>query len=330
MTSKVDVAVVGAGVAGSYLAALLDRAGYRVRVYDANPKWRGHFCAWASYEDELDDLLHKVWLHADNYYISSINTLVLNGVEIELRRPPVIIDKPRLVRDLWSGKIVKKRIRSFERVKAETVVNATGIPLSSSQFVFLGAKQWLVEMKEGGIENGALVYIDKRFRGYAWLFPAREGKFHLGAASPDTSPENLMHLLVEFYDLALKPICRCGDTLYVVDPHIGLRFDLSKGKVISVGEAAGAVHPISGEGIIPSLISAEKLYRALIDERVGFYPTAWISYLRDEGYEEASKTYLHEGRRFWMKALRTIQKRGRNRPKLTPLKTLRALWRILR
>jgi len=330
-----SVAIIGAGISGSYLARRLEEAGFKVKVYDRTRRWRGCRCAWASYGDELDDLLRPLFLHAEDFELAKIEVAVVNGVEIDLGRPPIIIDKPKLLKELWSGEVVQKEIRFPERVRARLVVNATGIPICPEEFIALPAYQTLVEGDYP--RDRALVYMRHNVRGYAWFFPAKEGFFHLGAACLDYDPEILSRDLLNFYDLKVRKVCECEDRIRVMNPQYGIDITSERkksgGLVLSVGEAAGAVHPISGEGNIPSLIGASLLFDAIkregVDEAVWRYWTDWISYLIDERYPEAAEAYRHRGRRFWLRALREIKKRGRSRPKFGLLDALKVVWEVV-
>ena len=102
-----------------------------------------------------------------------------------------------------------------------------------------------------------------RNKGYAWLFPLDEvGKcFHLGAASFKTDPRMLMEELISHYGLKKEtPECSCRCPLYLSDP---VTTDVLRGNIVAVGGAAGCIHPITGEGIYPSIESAKLLADAI-------------------------------------------------------------------
>ena len=160
------------------------------------------------------------------------------------------VDKNGLIRHLLDGMPVEHT--QLHSAPDGITVDATGISRSllgpvREDFTMI-AKEYLCNSAE---------HSDFYFRyfqggnGYYWEFPLRN-RWHVGAGSPslDVIERELGkrdHVLVTGRKIRLKPL-----------------FDrMRKGNVFGIGEAIGAVSPITGEGIMPSIKTAECLFKAV-------------------------------------------------------------------
>jgi flavin-dependent dehydrogenase len=251
------LAICGAGVAGSYLYSLLslNRSDIKLEIFDGNPR-RGCSCAFGTFYSLLAEKLKRVHLNVEDYVLSKNTGVVINGVFVKLRNE-ITIDKPRLVRDLCPHPIPMD-VDPFS-VEGDIVVNATGKPLGPHHTI----PTHQFKAKVSGLEPRTnYVLIDPKYAGYAWAFPLdEEGRwFHIGAGCVNASPEVLVDRLMKRYKIEVaSKACSCSRPIAIVDP----RANLTKGRVVSIGEAGGFVYPITGEGILPSMDSAEMLFEAL-------------------------------------------------------------------
>ena len=129
----------------------------------------------------------------------------------------------------------------------------------------------------------------------------------------------------------------CNRPIRVVNPE---ELRIYSGRTVSVGEAAGVVFPVTGEGIIPSMESCEILKDSLFYSGVTGY-----DFRKD--YEIFMKIYLHaydyykafkvwklmekHPRTAWLKGFRFMLKRtkARAQPELTPLNLLRVMVKLM-
>ena len=264
--------IAGAGVAGTYFARLLKNEGVEFTLYDVTRR-RGHNCAWSTYYALMKEKLDKAGLDIDDYLLCRIKQYYINGVKIKLKNF-VVIDKPKLLEDLSKGiKITYKRI-DLQKPRKNMVVNATGKPLG---------KHFKISTTQRKIKTAKLeektVYIHMNFRktGCAWAFPLNdEGNlFHLGAGGYGCSSTLLEDELCGRYNLMAKEAyCTCRREINIFKSIIPVVVE----NVVSIGEAAGCVYPITGEGILPAIETAEWLAHSF---EHGTYPQSYLAKVKE-------------------------------------------------
>ena len=144
------------------------------------------------------------------------------------------------------------------------------------------------------IDKETISLFFKSFRGYGWLFPLEENKFNIGVGTigEDNLKYNLNHIFNEFLnDSKIKNFIPENNYKKIwmgacPIPGLGvLDKSLYGDNMMLIGDAAGFVNPISGEGICPSIASgkaaAETGINALENENISqqslrnykFHPT---------------------------------------------------------
>lgn len=322
--------IIGAGVAGSFLYALA-KDDYDLEVFDRNPAMRGHLCAWGCFHSQLKERLGKVGLNVEDYVLNKATNYVLNGINIRIRNQ-VSIDKPKMLKDLLPSKEV---IKSEVPLKGGGMftVNATTQPLG--EYEKIGTAQFKTILK--GLEpNTVYVHISPHYTGYAWAFPlSDDGKlWHLGAGCVDGDPLNLIRQIEKRYKFEeSKRLCSCGRDLKIVDAKKAI---LIRDGVVSIGEAAGTVQPLSGEGIIPSMDSAELLYKSFLRGEPRYPAMGYYLAMRKllDQYETPYKLWclMHRHPRLaYLMGFRHMVKRAEQdiQPELTTIIKLRLLKEIL-
>jgi len=260
-----DIRIIGAGISGSFFHALA-KDGYDLKIYDKTPKRRGHLCAWGASQNLLDKWLQIVGLDIEDYVMSRVDKLVINGVHIKIDNL-LMIDKPRMLEDLVPTKEVIRKEWDFNNNfdSEDIIVNATAIPLG--EYNAMRTKQH--NIKTSGFDaNTVYIYISPEHVGYSWMFPldSTGEQWHFGAGCTNDDPFVLLEKFKEKYELKLNErSCLCDRSIKVVSPENNV---LYKDNVVSIGEAAGVVPPISGEGIIPSMESAFYLCASLFGEGI--------------------------------------------------------------
>lgn len=265
--------VVGVGVAGSYLGARL-AAGLDVEGLEHQDLERYRsVCAWATSLDGMRPFMRRVGVDLDDYVLAEAD-----GVQVEaggrVHLVPtsglVTFDKPALIRRLAREFRVRYPVRVREAPPgARLVVDATGVQRAvvgrarPGSDLVLPAYQLRVRYREPPIE-GFYVRPFPNYSGYLWYFPLGRGEFFVGAG--DLRRRHLRYLS-EFLD-SRRPdevLERGGRPIRISPP--GILEPIYRGRVVAIGEAAGSVLPILGEGILPSIMSAEVLADAI--ERSG-------------------------------------------------------------
>ncbi len=248
------VVIAGLGVAGSYLLRRLGMAGFDVTGYDPKP---GNYyipCGYAANFSLLSGMLKNIGIDAEKYVLSRAEKVVICGEqtrEITFKSSGLCtVDKNVLERDMIEGTRHENKIAP--RDSGDVLIDATGI----SRYYLGPARQDFTMYTREFITSGT-GHRDFYFRyfpdgmGYYWEFPLGS-KFHVGAGSSDLT----------YLDRSLSGITgerKVGRKIRLM-PLFGEA--ISNG-VIGVGEAIGTVSPITGEGIVPSMKSAEILFRCL-------------------------------------------------------------------
>jgi len=157
----------------------------------------------------------------------------------------------------------------------------------------MNAKSAIMEGKNN-IDKDTISLFFKSFKGYGWLFPLGENKFNIGFGTmgEDNLRYNLNQKFNEFKnDSNIKKFIpestykRIWEGAYPI-PGLGVtEKSLYGDNIMLIGDAAGFVNPISGEGISPSVasgkVAAETAINALESEEIStrtlrdykFHPT---------------------------------------------------------
>lgn len=248
------IKIGGLGVAGSYLLRRLHDDGFEVAGYD--PKRSNYYipCGYATNDDLLSKYLNNIGIDTERYILSTSEKVTFSGNnfnEISFGSKGLCtIDKNALEKDMISGyPNFRDRIG---KTNDGMIIDATGItraylgPAVNDYSMY--AKEYLT--KEAS-HNDFYFYFFENGRGYFWEFPLGD-KFHVGAGSDS----------LELIDKNLSRYSRelmTGRRIRLVP----LFDQMFKDNIVGVGEAIGTVSPISGEGIMPSIKSAEMLFQAV-------------------------------------------------------------------
>ncbi len=250
------IRVAGLGASGSYLFRRLKDGGFDAIGYD--PKKPGFYipCGYAVNFEKLKELLRNVNIDARDYIEATADTVTFasdSGIHIDLpSRGFCTIDKNRLEIDILGDCEFERRMAPA-KTDEHILVDATGISRH-----YLGIARGDLQMRtkeyltETAPEKGFHFRYFPSGRGYYWVFPLKNG-YHIGAGG-DT---------IDIVSDALNGI---NDAKRVMSRNIRLAplFDQAySGNIIGIGEAIGTVSPITGEGIIPSMESADILYNCI-------------------------------------------------------------------
>ena len=256
------IAIVGAGVTGSYLLNRLD--GHQVECFEMRPQEKWYtVCAWGTSAPYISEMVKKAGFNFDDYILHrGENMKVDYGTgSLELRlKGLVTYDKHRLCEDMLKGHTVhwgqqvKQLDGRFEDF--DLVVDATGMHRSLLPKV---QHDYLVPCVEYQVKSSKLPYSDFYVRpypglaGYFWYFPLGNGMAHVGAGELHGRYKGECEAFLKKYDCEV--IRKIGRPVRVVAPAYCQPF--SVGKVVGVGESIGTVYPLLGEGIIPSMQCAD-------------------------------------------------------------------------
>ena len=256
-----DVAVIGGGPAGASLAYFLGLKGYRVAVYDMAPRPALRPCGWlvpVQVRELVDIPGDFVINEVRGYRVYLDGSLIGEG---HGRLLGYLVDKPRLIKYfLEQADYHPRTYATPSSVKArERVVIATGVYWWGHGGDKILAVQAVYRLN-GLEEDVAEIRFESNLVGYYWVFPLDRSRAKIGVggyASYRELVERLQALTRSLGAERLTPIE--GSPIYVG----GVDADALRAETPRIGEAAGFVYPISGEGIRPSIASAKAISEAI-------------------------------------------------------------------
>jgi len=244
------IAIRGGGVAGSYLANLLQKSNYDVTLFDLKGR----------YFKPCGDVVPNIYEPKINWNIKyriKNFTFYLDGekiYDVSYRHTKWnVIDKSAWINSMIDN--IKQKVignEKPEREKYDIIINAMGPYLMDRKVVY--TTRSLVKTEE--FNDEAILEFNSRFTGFFWIFPDSEGIYNIGAGFLEY--KNSKELLLQYIKSKLRKY-------EIIDTRgAPITVDLISDKNWKIGEARGLVFPMSGEGIRPSALSAEVAFDALI------------------------------------------------------------------
>ncbi|MCE4624078.1 MAG: NAD(P)/FAD-dependent oxidoreductase [Caldisphaeraceae archaeon] len=268
------IEIIGAGPAGASAAYYLAKSGYNVVLYEANERLAKKPCGLGIpstkdlpieiKKEFIDRVIKGVTLYVDEmktvdendflegYIINKESFLESLVVEsgAELRKKSTYNPLRSMVRENGKLKEVKKGILAggFTFYKGEKI----------------NALQTVVKSRDLEDLNKLIIFFDTEIIGYYWIFPGINGTEVGIGGYRDIN--NLKKLLERFIrkNYMLK-------ASKVISPMVGAQIavggvslDMYK-NLTKIGEAAGFVFPLTGEGIRPSIISGIEVAKAIVN-----------------------------------------------------------------
>ena len=277
-----NIAIAGAGIAGGYLARLLEQKGLIADVYDGmehHTRCGCRSCGWGA-PRSIGTYLTTIGLELKDYLLEPMPTMNFDG--LVATTPLCTIDKPRLIRDITRGfEVKRKNLGPEEAGEYDVVVDATGIrrsflpPCQADLILPTLQQRTIVESRDGEhIEAG--VYGNRiPGLGYLWIFPLGNNEYHIGIGG--IGLERLDDLLDKYYQdmsgrFSFTTRCSCVGSVRVASPYYSTPFSTTKTRnegtnqlIIGTGESIGTVAPFTGEGIVFSLECAKMLADTWLD-----------------------------------------------------------------
>lgn len=284
MAEKWDVVIVGAGPAGSSaaLGALTEDPSLRVLLLDRSDFPRDKSCGDGIAPHALDALatvgaadVVEGWRPLDRLELSHGDIVVEGTMRREVHVVPRSVFDARLVEHAVAAGAVLRRLRVTSVTTDPLVVS--GSPGSLEAGVVIGAdgagsvvrRAVLGPRREPraiGIRGYAPItpellgrqiirFGDRRQPSYAWAFDRGDGLANVGygellTQGPGTRKPPTRHLLLEQLEALVPAAASSGsDWRGHHLPLSGFRWQQPDGPVLLVGDAAGLINPMTGEGI---------------------------------------------------------------------------------
>lgn len=262
------IAIVGIGVAGSYLLSRLSNEHKvigieRLRLEEYYPP-----CAWATSSIWMKDFMKNVGLNFDDYILHRGKEMC-----IDLRDRKIWVklkglctfDKLRLEIDMIKGYdvIFGRRIVDAKQLEGyDLILDCTGFLRSLLPPL---RKDYIIQTLEYKVKYSSLPYDDFYIRpmraGYLWFFPLGDGYAHVGCGDYYGNHRAVLDSFMKEHPGEI--LKRIGRPVRITPPPMCKPY--FQGNVIGVGESIGTVYSVLGEGIIPSLQCAELLVKNIHD-----------------------------------------------------------------
>ena len=271
------IAVMGMGVAGSYLMARLKDSKHTVTGYERSKQDKhDSICAWGTIKPTMVDLCKKVGVDFNNYLIhdgKKMHVQMNNQEEFDIGLHGLCTyNKIGLIQDFIKDCDVRYgQAPPLEELESEydLIVDCTGfhrmyLPKLKQDF-FLPTYEYKIEYEDKVPFNDFLIKPFPGMSGYFWYFPLGEKLAHIGAG--DYNKQHVEETDKFFKKYGGKVKKTVGRPIRLATPDLCRPF--YSGKVVGVGESIGTVYPLLGEGIIPSMICVD-IFLKHIGDNAGY------------------------------------------------------------
>ena len=285
------IAVLGGGPAGAFAAERLARAGFEIRLFDEKLAWEkpcGGGLTYKAYQQYPflieNDIPKKIVTgtrlaapQADQVNLELNRPLLiysrfdLNRMLLErAERAGVHLEQTRVLAVTRSGQGWRLQTRTGS-LEADFCIVATGArnPLRNVGTEWtasdtMSALGYYVESRQDHIDIQFLANLE----GYIWVFP-RCGHLSVGICGKGEPAQALRARLERYMDE--KGIAWRGSTFYshmlpALETHGWKTNRVSGDGWLAVGDAAGLVDPITGEGLYYALRSADLASQVVLDD----------------------------------------------------------------
>lgn len=130
----------------------------------------------------------------------------------------------------------------------------------------IGIAKCAIMEGENSLDKETISLFFKSYKGYGWLFPLEDNKFNIGCGliGEDSLKYNLNQIYKEFWNnpnikkfLSKKNYRKIWEGAYPLPGQGILEKSLYGDNIMLIGDVAGFVSPMSGEGICPSIVSGK-------------------------------------------------------------------------
>jgi len=279
--SESDFYIIGAGPAGVSLAYFLSQKGFNVELFEARPRVGEKPCGGG-----VPIEINQWFPVPEESIINKISTLEMYYNDRELgswsanRVIFLLVDRTKYLESYINEDGIKLHLSKTVKVHDNNEFVVDGRKLDPSKVIIATGSVWRLQEREMLAHTLQYIIEDVHIEdpdamkfffyenlvGYAWLFPLGRDKVKVGIGSINKSineMENLLNEIIIKHNLKGNIIKKEGAPIDMG----GLKPEWGGGPPYAVGEAIGAVMPITGEGIRPSIITSHTLVEALVSSK---------------------------------------------------------------
>ncbi len=278
MIMSVDIVIAGLGIAGARVASVLSKAGLKVKAYDPDSSYRKPCGEAVPINDYTERIVNRYTTYRT--LIKKFKVIVDGQmVYAEEFSNPIwyIIDKTRLVLALrkeaedHGAEIYYEPFKQMSSIGKTITINARG-PFSAGVSKTVPVYRIIYRPQTEWPKDEVLIEFDTKKLGFYWIFPSnsRENIVNAGGGFYGISKQCSLPKIVEAYvreKTGIDKMYSKAASLVKIKPEIKL---WSNKRTMNVGEAAGFLMSITGEGIRPGLLSADHLATSVLDNLYDF------------------------------------------------------------
>lgn len=267
-----NISVVGGGPAGSTCGYYLAKSGFDVTIYEAAPNTRkccGGGLRKATFS-EFGDLTKGI--KEKSYPVKSCH-LRFNGISKTVKTSGVfayvtdrkMFDSKLLEAAKKEGCKMVTRAADPDKLNADLIVDARGAYHGKNKVLMVAA---VCKMKEPEFTIEIISKYNKL--GYFWIFPMSDKLANIGVGDFKKIPLKKHNEALDWY------IKRNNATMVwrkAWQESPGVRYDIFANakngtRTVRIGERAGLVNPLTGEGIYYAMKSGKTLSSAIADNNI--------------------------------------------------------------
>lgn len=131
-----------------------------------------------------------------------------------------------------------------------------------------------------------LDFIDSLLPAYGWVFPLGGGRANIGIGIPMSRFKGTHRTLQDLLSVYVEDLKRRGFIVGELEqvrshklPHAGARLKMTSKRVVFIGDSAGMINPMSGEGMFYGMAAGVQLARRL-EGRLDLAAVDWVHELR--------------------------------------------------
>ncbi|MFH0752472.1 MAG: NAD(P)/FAD-dependent oxidoreductase [archaeon] len=269
------ISIIGAGPVGSHAAYLLARKGYDVHVYEEHTKIGRPVQCTGIVTSEIAKIVDV----KKEFLVNTVNLARIyspNGkfIEVKLSKPNLIIDREKFDKYLaakakkagakihlgkkFEGIRNGKIMVSGEEIKTDYLIGADG-PNSLVSKSICDSKGKKVVGIQARVKKKIDPNVVEFWLGlgeFAWLVPESNSVARVGLADSRNVKEQFEKLLKKVGGKVLE---KQGGIIPIYDSARRIQ----KGRVMTIGDAAGQVKATTYGGLVPGLIAATELGKSI-------------------------------------------------------------------